>query len=225
MTDHRPPDPLATDTTDIARAYDRWAAQYDDDRNTTRDLDAAVVRRAPLNLAGRDVLELGCGTGKNTVWLAGQARLVHALDFSDGMLAEARRRVDAPHVRFVQHDIRIEWPLAAASVDVVVGNLVLEHVRDLGPIFAEAARVLRPGGQLFLCELHPFRQLRGGQAHFVDPRSGETVHVPAFTHATSEYVNGGIAAGLLLRELGEWLEPEPPSGMPPRLLSLLFERP
>jgi ubiquinone/menaquinone biosynthesis C-methylase UbiE len=224
MTDSRPIDRLATEPGEVARAYDRWAAQYDEDRNTTRDLDAAVARRAPLRIAGRDVLELGCGTGKNTVWLAREARQVHALDFSEGMLAEARRRIDAPNVRFIQHDVRLAWPLPAASVDVVVGNLVLEHVRDLAPIHAEAARVLRPGGQLFLCELHPFRQLRGGQAHFVDEASGETVHVPAFTHSTSEYVNGGISAGLVLRELGEWLEPEAPAEMPPRLLSLLFER-
>jgi ubiquinone/menaquinone biosynthesis C-methylase UbiE len=225
MAEHRPIEHATTDTGDVARAYDRWATQYDDDRNTTRDLDAAVVRRAPLRIAGRDVLELGCGTGKNTVWLAADARQVHALDFSAGMLAEARRRIPAEKVRFVEHDIRTAWPLAAGSVDVVVGNLVLEHVRDLAPIHAEAARVLRPGGQLFLCELHPFRQLRGGQAHFVDPRSGETVHVPAFMHTTSEYVNGGLAAGFELRELGEWLEPDAPADSPPRLLSLLFDRP
>jgi malonyl-CoA O-methyltransferase len=224
MTDSRPSERVA-EPGDVANAYDRWAAQYDEDRNTTRDLDAAVVRRAPLRVAGRDVLELGCGTGKNTVWLATEARQVHALDFSEGMLAEARRRIDAPHVRFVQHDVRIAWPLAARSVDVVMANLILEHVRDLGPIHAEAARVLRPGGQLFLCELHPFRQLRGGQAHFVEEASGETVHVAAFTHSTSEYVNGGIEAGLVLRQLGEWLEPEAPAGTPPRLLSVLFERP
>jgi malonyl-CoA O-methyltransferase len=210
---------------DVARAYDRWAVRYDDDRNATRDLDAVVVRRAPLRLAGRDVLELGCGTGKNTVWLAEVARQVHALDFSEGMLAAARARVGAPNVHFVQHDVRASWPLATASVDVVVGNLVLEHVRDLMPIYTEAARVLRPAGQLFLCELHPFRQLRGGQAHFVDPTTGATVHVPAFTHSTGEYVNGGLAAGLVLRELGEWTEPDAPADAPPRLLSVLFDRP
>jgi ubiquinone/menaquinone biosynthesis C-methylase UbiE len=209
----------------VAAAYDRWAVQYDDDRNTTRDLDAEVLRRAPLRIVGRDVLELGCGTGKNTVWLADEARQVCALDFSEGMLAAARQRVHAAHVRFVQHDVREPWPLEPTSVDVVVGNLVLEHVHDLTPVYAEAARVLRPGGQLFLCELHPFRQLRGGQAHFVDAATGETVQVPAFTHTIGEYVNGGIEAGLTLRALGEWLEPAADGNTPPRLLSVLFDRP
>ncbi|HEV2642381.1 MAG TPA: class I SAM-dependent methyltransferase, partial [Candidatus Elarobacter sp.] len=181
---------------DVAAAYDRWSHQYDDDRNTTRDLDAQVVRRAPLRLAGRDVLELGCGTGKNTEWLAAHARQVVALDFSAGMLAAARRRIRTANVRFVQHDVREPWPLDASAMDVVVGNLVLEHVRDLTPIYSESARVLRSGGQLLLCELHPFRQLRGGQAHFMDRSTGETVHVPAFPHSASDYVNAGLAAGL-----------------------------
>ena len=220
MTDPR-------DAAGVASAYDRWAGSYDADRNATRDLDAEVVRRAPLALAGRDVLELGCGTGKNTVWLAERARTVTALDFSDGMLARARERLDAAgaaHVRLVRHDVREPWPAPGASADVVVGNLVLEHVADLAPVFAEAARALRPGGQLLLCELHPERQRRGGQAHFTDAATGDTVHVTAHRHTVAEYVNGGLAAGLTLRHLGEWLEPDAPADAPPRLLSVLFER-
>ena len=208
----------------VSTAYDAWSSTYDSSPNTTRDLDALVVRRAPLVLEGRDVIEVGCGTGKNTTWLADRARSVLALDFSEGMLARARARVSAPHVRFVQHDVRDPWPAPDASADAVVGNLVLEHVEDLRPVYREAARVLRPGGRLWFCELHPERQRRGGQAHFTDGATGETVHVAAWRHDVGEYVNGGIAAGLVLRELGEWLEEGAAEGAPPRLLSVLFER-
>lgn len=209
---------------DAKNAYARWAPSYDSDRNATRDLDALVVRRAPLRLNGRDVLELGCGTGKNTQWLAEQARTVTALDFSAAMLALAKRRVPSGHVTFVEHDIREPWPVASCSVDVVSGSLVLEHVQDLAPVYREAARILRPRGQLFLCELHPFRQLRGGQAHFTDTESGATIHVVAHVHTISEYVNGGVAAGFELTALGEWTEEGAPADAPPRLLSVLFER-
>ena len=54
---------------DVSAAYDRWSVQYDNDSNFTRDLDAQVLRNAPIQLGGRNVLELGCGTGKTTVWL------------------------------------------------------------------------------------------------------------------------------------------------------------
>ena len=126
------------------------------------------------------------------------------------------------HVTFVQHDVREPWPVSAASVDLVVGNLVLEHVEQLAPIFAEAARVLRAGGVVYFAELHPFRQWRGGQAHFTATDTGEVVHVPAFTHSVSEYVNHGIAAGLTMVHVGEWLEDDAAVGVPPRLLTVQF---
>src|SRR5262245_18756872 len=93
------------DARDVANAYDRWAATYDSDVNPTRDLDAEVLRRAGPPVEGRDVLEIGCGTGKNTRWLSERARSVVALDFSAGMVARARERVPAGHVNFVHHDI------------------------------------------------------------------------------------------------------------------------
>ena len=220
-----PGTPRPPSADDVARAYDRWAASYDADKNTTRDLDASVMRRAPLDLGERDVLELGCGTGKNTTWLADHARRVVALDFSESMIARAHQRLGgAENVRFLRHDVRELWPVDSASVDVVVANLILEHVHDLAPVFFEASRVLRPKGQVFVCELHPYRQLTGSQAHFVDPKTGETVQLTVHVHTVSEYVNGGIGAGLTLRELGEWLEDEAPPESPPRLISLLFDR-
>jgi ubiquinone/menaquinone biosynthesis C-methylase UbiE len=208
----------------VADAYDRWSRQYDDDQNATRDLDAFVLRQAPLHLAGARVLEVGCGTGKNSAWLVTQARELVALDFSPGMLDVARRRVSSSRARFVEHDVTRPWPVESGSIDVVVGNLVLEHVRDLAPVFAEAARVLRAGGQFFCCELHPYRQLRGGQAHFVDRRTEETVQVAAYRHTVSEYVTEALNTGFVLRALSEWLEPDAEPVAPPRLLSLLLER-
>jgi ubiquinone/menaquinone biosynthesis C-methylase UbiE len=210
---------------DIAKAYDRWSATYDADKNTTRDLDAVVLSHTPLSLDGHDVLELGCGTGKNTAYLASQARTVYALDFSEGMIARAHERLTTSNVRFIRHDVRDLWPLDASTVDVVVGNLILEHVHDLAPVYFEAARVLRPGGQLFLCELHPYRQLMGSQAQFVDPDSGETIKVTAHNHTVAEYVNGGVEAGFLVRALNEWTEESAAPEAPPRLISLLFELP
>jgi len=213
----------------VAAAYARWAPQYDHDQNHTRDLDAWVLREHGPDVRGREVLELGGGTGKNTHWLAERATHVRSVDLSPEMQALARLKlaeagVPDARVTFVTHDVRRPWPLDDEAVDLVVGNLVLEHVEDLSPIFSEAARVLRPGGTLWLAELHPERQRRGGQAHFVDPASGDTVYVPAFRHTISDYVNGAIAAGLRVRRLGEWLEPGAASDAPPRLFTMRAKR-
>lgn len=207
---------------DVQAAYNRWAAQYDSDQNTTRDLDAQVLRQSSLVLQNRRVLELGCGTGKNTEWIAAQAAHVTAMDFSEGMLSVARTRVSGTNVHFARHDVREPWPVETSSVDAVIGNLVLEHVEDLVPVYAEAARVLRAGGALYFCELHPYRQWRGGQAHFTEQGTGLQVHVAAYVHSVSDYINGAIGAKFVLQHVGEWLEPGAQADSPPRLISVQF---
>ncbi|MEK0081987.1 class I SAM-dependent methyltransferase [Benzoatithermus flavus] len=205
--------------------YDSWAATYDTQENATRDLDAAVLRLTDLPLDGASVIELGAGTGKNTAWLATRTASVLALDLSPGMLTRARERVPAAHVRFLLHDITRPWPVGDCSADLVVGNLVLEHVADLRPVMTEAARALRPGGLLFLGELHPYRQLLGARARF---QAGDALAlIEAHRHGVSDYVNTALAAGFDLVRLGEWQE-SPTGPVPatdrPRLLTALFRR-
>ena len=207
---------------DIAAAYNDWAETYDTDLNRTRDLAAEALRQANLDLAGSKVVEIGCGTGRNTAWLAQHAAEIVALDFSDEMLAKARASVNDPRVRFLQHDARVKWPLADTSADVVIAMLILEHIENLETFFAEAARVLRHRGQLFLCELHPMRQLTGGQAQFSNPTTGHRQLVTAFLHDVSEYVNTGLSANFELERLDEWRDADAPLNSVPRVLSLLF---
>jgi ubiquinone/menaquinone biosynthesis C-methylase UbiE len=209
----------------VRAAYASWADSYDTNENRTRDLSAVILRKQELDIAGRDVLEIGCGTGKNTEWLAEHAASVIALDLSPEMLAKARLRVSRSHVTFIEHDIQSAWPVGDESVNAVIGNLVLEHVSNIRIVFHEAQRVLRPNGTLFLCELHPFRQRLGSQAQFTDEKSGDRLKVEAYAHDVSEYVNGGIEAGLTLVRIGEWWDDQDrASDAPPRLLSVHFTR-
>ena len=189
---------------EVASAYTLWSETYETVENATRDLAAQILRRRFPDLQGRDVLEIGCGTGVNTRYLAEQARSVQALDFSPGMLAQARTNVPANNVRFAQQDIRLPWDLPSDTVDLIVCTLVLEHIEDLEPVFAQARRVLRPGGEFFLCELHPYRQMQGRQAQFLHPATGEIVLVSAYLHDISDYLNTATGHGFSLLHVGEW---------------------
>ncbi len=206
-------------------AYQDWAASYDSQENRTRDLDALIVQSMDLPLDGARVIEFGAGTGKNTAYLAERAGSVLALDLSAAMLDKARARIRADHVRFAEHDITTPWPAPDASADLVIGNLVLEHVAGMAPVFAEAARVLVPGGMLFICELHPDRQARGSQAQF--EQDGRTRLVEAYRHTLSDYVRDAEAAGLALSGINEAIEAgvELSETTPPRLLALTFTKP
>jgi len=216
--------PQSKDNSEIAAAYNDWAETYDSNLNPTRDLAATVLRNTGLPISGRRVIEVGCGTGRNTAWLAQQAGSIIACDFSDEMLARARAHVSSANVQFIQRDIRNPWSLPGASADVVIAMLILEHVENLAAFFAEAARVLNSAGELFICELHPMRQLTGGQAQFDNPRTGERRLVTAFLHDVSEYVNSALAAGFQLKHLGEWRDDDDERASMPRLLSLRFRK-
>jgi malonyl-CoA O-methyltransferase len=207
---------------EIAAAYNDWAETYDLQPNRTRDLAATALRHANLELNARKVIELGCGTGRNTEWLADRAAALVAVDFSEAMLDRARAGVKDSRVRFVRHDIRTPWPFPNASADVIVAMLILEHVEHLETIFSEVARVLDDNGQFLLCELHPIRQLAGGQARFTNSRTGENQCIAAFLHDVSDYVNTGLGCGFQLQHMGEWRDDGATPTSDPRVLSLLF---
>ena len=205
----------------VESAYDIWSATYDTDRNLTRELDLEVAQSTLGHLQGNRIIEIGCGSGKNTRWLARLGRSVHALDFSEGMIGKAMEKVTADNVRFDRADITKRWPCRDRSAGLVVCDLVLEHIGDLSTVFAEAARCLVPGGRFFICELHPFRQYRGTRANF--RKNGRKHEIPAYVHHASDFTGTAAAHGFGLESLREWWHAED-AGKPPRLISFLLHK-
>jgi ubiquinone/menaquinone biosynthesis C-methylase UbiE len=204
----------------VQAAYNQWSDTYDTDENLTRDLDHNVTRQVLEAMHFKVILETGCGTGKNTVFYAQIGEQVQALDLSEGMIAKAREKVRADNVTFSVADLTQKWPCDAGTVDLVVCNLVLEHIKDLGFIFAEAKRVLVPGGKFFISELHPFKQYSGSQAQF---RQGkETTKVTAYVHHISDFVGATDGRGFQLLELKEWWHEEDEGSKLPRLVTFMF---
>lgn len=206
----------------IQAAYDSWSSTYDQDRNLTRDLDQAITRVTLSQLKFKNTLELGCGTGKNTVLLSNISETVLALDFSEGMIEQARQKLNASNVEFHVADLTGLWPSQNDSHDLVVCNLVLEHIEDLSHVFKEAFRSLRAGGRFHISELHPFRQYQGGKAHF--QREGQTTEVQAFIHHVSDFLQAATGNGFSLKTFNEYWHPDD-DGKPPRLAVFMFEKP
>ena len=205
----------------IQNAYNEWSGIYDLNENLTRDLDQKITRGMLAGQHFESILELGCGTGKNTAFLAEIGANIHALDFSEGMIGKAKEKLKAGNIRFSMADLTTRWPCEDAAYDLIVCNLVLEHIEDLGHIFSEAARTLRPRGRFFNNELHPFKQYGGTKARF---ESGtEIIEVDVFVHHISEFTNAAMTNGLKLVKLNEYWH-EADENKPPRLVSFLFEK-
>lgn len=121
------------------------------------------------DVAGRDVVELGCGGGQCSVALADRGADVVGVDLSTSQLDYARE-LAAEHgveVEFLQGDVTA-LPLADESVDVAFNAWVFQWVPDLSAAAVEAHRVLRPGGRFVFSMPHPLYEV-------VDPETHEVV--------------------------------------------------
>jgi SAM-dependent methyltransferase len=188
-------------TADVAAGYAKWSAIYGDldDR-----LDLDLFEASPLlaaRVAGAEVVDLGCGNGRVGRWLAshGAARVV-GVDRTPEMLAGARARGVYADTHLAD---LLASGLAASSFDGAVSSLVLCHLPSLDGFFAEAARLLRPGGWLAVADYHPFFLLTGVPTHFDDPATGQPVAIENHVHAMRDFFRCAGAAGLVVRELEE----------------------
>ena len=205
----------------IQKAYNEWSESYDTDENLTRDLDQKVTQDIFANLHFNSILEIGCGTGKNTWFLSQIGENVHAVDFSEGMIDKAKAKVQAGNVNFSIMDITKKWMFDDVSFDLVVCNLVLEHIADISFVFSEAVRVLQSNRRFFIDELHPFRQYVGKKARYQNFE--EEIEVDAFVHHISDFVNAAMSNDLRLINLNEYWH-EKDQNKPPRLVSFMFEK-
>jgi ubiquinone/menaquinone biosynthesis C-methylase UbiE len=144
-----------TDTRQTRSAYDEWHERV----SATSALDTPwhrlvqEVLQLDRDLGGRQVLEIACGRGEFALWCVSQSapsRFV-AADFSIGAVRLARRRLEGAGraAQFIQADAQA-IALPSNSMDSVICCETIEHVPDPRAAVSELARVLRPGGRLFL---------------------------------------------------------------------------
>ncbi len=136
-------------------------------------------------------------------------------------MQKAKEKLKSGNVIFSIADITQPWPCPDQSADLVVCNLVLEHIEHLPFIFSEAWRCLVAGGIFFVCELHPFKQYQGARANFQNAQG--SVEIPAFIHHIADFFGAAKGAGFTVKDFNEWWHPHD-QNKPPRLVSFVFEK-
>jgi cytosine/adenosine deaminase-related metal-dependent hydrolase/SAM-dependent methyltransferase len=137
-----------------ADGYRLWADSYDHEPNPMLALEQRVLEPLLPALGGCDVIDLGCGTGR---WLdvlerAGPRSLV-GVDLSQEMLNLAKAKLgDAAKLLCADY---ANAALASDSADIVFCNFVLGYIDEPERLFRLVRKILRPGGLLYLSDVHP----------------------------------------------------------------------
>lgn len=146
---------LAPFVRDTQSLYDAWHSKLPVDAAADTPWHRMVRESvAESDLAGKKVLEIGCGRGGFACWMAGAAprTSLTAADFSPTAVAKGREHAHSAQLS------NVDWcvadvqalPWANGAFDTVISCETIEHVPDPRKAVSELARVLRPGGRLFL---------------------------------------------------------------------------
>jgi SAM-dependent methyltransferase len=164
-------------------------------------------------LSGREpgvALDAACGTGRFAELLASHGHQIIGVDSSPDMLAHARRRVPNGEFHLAALD---QLPLPDDSVDVIVCALALVHVPRLQPVLAEFARVLRPGGDLVISDLHHELVTRGSVIKARGP-AGEPCIAATYRHRLGDYLRAALNLGFHVRRCEEPGASQPTGPLP-----------
>jgi SAM-dependent methyltransferase len=192
-------------------AYQQQSASYDADAGG--GLFAADEPVVTDCLSGREpgvALDAACGTGRFAELLARRGHQVIGVDSSPDMLAHARRRLPAGEFRVGELD---RLPLPDDSADVIVCALALVHVPGLQPVLAEFARVLRPGGDLVISDLHHELVTRGSVITARGP-AGEPCIAATYRHRLGDYLRAALSLGFQVTRCEEPGAAQPTGPLP-----------
>ena len=178
--------------------YNHWSSFYDDYINPTVAADELNFPAYWKHLTGQIILEIGCGTGRHTKKLLSQKNQVTGIDLSSGMLDIARQKLHDLPAKLIEADFLTYLGFKPNSFDSVISALVIEHIQDLRKFFEKVGLILKPGGELYLSELHPTRGAQGSLAHFKDLSSEDNFYLESFVHADKTIQSAAAMGGLQL---------------------------
>jgi len=193
----------------VAEGYERWASIYDANPNPLLACEERYLLPLLTDLRDKSVLDLACGTGR---WLerlfAQGCKSAMGIDCSTAMLRVAvlKRGVRGRLARATCEDL----PLPSAAFDLAICSFALGHIRDLGPMVRELGRVMKPGADVFVSDLHPEAYAHGWRVGFRDVRGA--VQIEGRSRSVQEIVGAFCSNDFQsLKQESVWLsEPEQP---------------
>jgi SAM-dependent methyltransferase len=187
---------------DVEQGYGEWSHTYEQIVQDEMDLRLLnQIERVDWS-ASKEIIDLACGTGRIGVWLRQRtSATIDGVDITPEMLEKAH----AKNVyRNLYHASITDTGLGTSTYDLALQSLADEHLKDLRPLYAEVARITKPGGVFVLVGFHPHFLMTGMPTHY-ERESGEPTTIRTYVHLISDHVKTAHLAGWSLVEMNEGL--------------------
>ncbi len=176
----------------VQEGYRRWAPHYDHGPNPLIAREERYLDPLLPRLQGKKVLDLACGTGR---WmekaLASGAEFVAGVDCSNAMLRiAAEKRLS--HGKLTQAD-GMRLPFVTSTFDFAICSFAIAHIQDLQSVARELAAVTRPGGQVFVSDVHSEAYARGWRTGFREQH--RPLHIEVFSHTAAQILRAFDSVG------------------------------
>ncbi|MAE49774.1 hypothetical protein CMI48_03015 [Candidatus Pacearchaeota archaeon] len=188
----------------VKKQYSIWSKGYDATNNVAIYLEEKHSGKFIGGVKGKRVLDFGCGTGRYSVPLAKKGAGVTAIDFTQGMLNEAKKKAKKEKVEidFSLQDITKYESLQ--TFDLIISMLVLDHIKSLRKIVRVMKKASHVGTEVVISNIHPswilknFSKSGKEQGYLV-----EGYVTDQFYHPLEEYVSLFGGAGFILSDVKE----------------------
>ena len=150
-------DPSSTRSVSTKEGYRLWSRVYDSQPNPMLSLERRFLEPLLPSIAGLDVVDLGCGTGRwLEIFAQKSPRSLIGIDCSEEMLARASEKMGT-RAQLISEDC--EKPtLSSDSADLVLCSFLASYISDLDRFAKEIRRIARPQADVFLTDVHPLTQ-------------------------------------------------------------------
>lgn len=194
--------------------YDGFAREFQEAASTSLDPNRAIMYGliGDSELEGFRLLDLGCGPGEDLGYFSEQGAEVYGVDVSSKMIELAGKRVPSANLSKCSFD---SLPHEDNFFDFVFSRYAIQHVEDVGEVFREAHRVLKPDGGLVFLVTHPIRQFiektnkdYWGQEVIRSNILGGRVTVEEPSHTFEEYFSPFLLSSFRLKTFIEREDPE-----------------
>ncbi|MCI0382358.1 MAG: methyltransferase domain-containing protein [Chlamydiae bacterium] len=140
----------------MLKQYNEFAEKYSKlVVSHNQDSIKAYFRYFDFSLKGKKILDLGCGNGYDLIYMQSKGADVFGIDASEEMVCMAKKNIP-------NGDIKIGYfeniPFSDYFFDIISSKWALQSSPNIGPIYMEIARVLKPSGLLIYLSSHPIRQ-------------------------------------------------------------------